>query len=121
MNVSEWNELTTHTWWSIYDEESFEREIDFGNVILDFNAPKEIPDGIYTIKYYAGKHNEGEGFGAIVENGKFVPEPTEAAIFEAVCRAYDKEPTEEADLGSIFIEYLNWDEENKVIVVTIGT
>ena len=140
MTIGEWNSKPFNMVWSIYNEESYneyddkpygsspEKDVeDYESILLDLTAPEGVPDGMYPVYHCAGlnKHDEGKSVGVMVCNGQFVPEPTQASVFEAVCQSYgvtaDDVRTGKEFINHVFIEGLDWDDERRAFKVTTGS
>ena len=133
MTNGEWREAGFKMSWSIYDHESWETFIAMAddleedeakaahnNILLDLSAPKGMPDGIHTVR-----HIFGHAHGVEVRNGQFVPAPTDDAMYAAVCRSYglDQDSIQKgiAPIDHVYIEIVEWDEEDKELLVFIGS
>ena len=132
MTIGEWWNLGFKMVWSINDEDSW-REFDkidtytcteeqwkeaYDNILLDFTAPEELPDGTYTVMHHG--YYWAKGFGALVQNRQFIPVPTEAAILEAVCQSYGISVNDlkrgRAGIDHVYIEGFRWDGETLEVV-----
>ena len=134
MTIDDWEAMGFVMIWAIYNEKSYEayesREFsnpedanrDYGKILLDFSAPKDIPDGVHTV-YHGGYDDQGHGL--LVKNRKFVPVPTEAAVLEAVAKTFDITANDvrngKEGLDYVFIEDFKWDKEKNMIDVIIGS
>ena len=146
MTIEEWDKNEFYTIWSIHDEKSesykYYNDLDtlykyykgafsnydllskaYGQIELDLRAPDGVPDGMYPV-YHKGCTREG-GKLVVVQDGCFVPVPTEASIFDAICRSYDT--TTDAvirgkdGIDHVFIEDMVWDDTNKSFDVMTGS
>ena len=140
MTVGEWRSKNYNMRWSIYDEDSYhafdakpytskeQSKTDYGAILLDLRVPAGTPDGIHKVRHRSGWKDmpqEGVSVGVVVKNGLFLPDPTEATVFEAVCKSYN---VPEADirarrnvLDHVFIEEFEWDPEWGGLEVTTGS
>ena len=141
MTIGEWRKAGFVMRWSIYDQESKsaydawleetedpdpkEERQRYMNIRLDLSVPAGTPDGAHRVR--TGKREVGgQRLGrAVVKNGRFIPAPTERAIFEAVCAEYgiteEDVITGRAGLDHIYIEKLSWDAEQKELSVFMGS
>ena len=107
---------------------------------MDFSAPAEVPDGVYTVVNHShmGAENAqktvlidgytvgvGEAHGLEISNGHFVPEPTAWACFKALCISeginYELVPDGEQISDHIFIEALIFDHQSQKFTVELGS
>ena len=94
--------------WSIYLETK--HEMDFEDTgICDYRT--EVPDGVYDV-YFPYIQKIGKGCGVIVQDGRFAPEPTIAAITDA---------RDMVNYWGVYIEDLMWDEQAQAFTVSIGS
>ena len=154
MTIREWHDNPRFRMrWSIYDEESYaaydakseaiyvaareagrgatieEEQMlqdDYGDVFLDLRAG-DIPEGMHPVYHRSGrkKSDEGRSVGVLVEDGYFIIEPTQAAIFEAVCKSYGTTANAvrlgEDFINHVFIEYVTWDAEQRAVCISTGS
>ena len=140
MTVGEWDSKNYKMRWSIYDRESYDafdakpyttkeqNNLDYRTIMLDLRAPAGTPDGIHKVRHQSGWRDmpqEGVSVGVIVRNGLFLPDPTEATVFEAVCKSYNVPETSiRARLNVIdhvFIEQFKWNPEWGGLEVQTGS
>ena len=138
MTIFEWAEQGYQMEWAIYDAESWAafnqrckdeklEGMDFciahDALVLDFRAPEGTPDGTHQVYHARSRGRSGWGEGAVVKDGHFVPTPTEAAAFAAVCRSHGLEPSQvesaddSAGIESLFIEGWSWDADKQALQV----
>ena len=136
MNIGEWGSGDRKMVWTIYapgwekayhdalpadatDEEDMR---EFNKVELDLTAPEGTPDGTLTVVHASGK---GVAEGVEVKDGQFVPDPTSAAAYAAVCRSYGvdeaKIASDEIVIDHVFIERWEWNEDEQVLVLVTGS
>ena len=87
------------------------------------SAPEELPNGtdrIYEAFYEPKQFAEG----VVVQDGQFVAEPTQLAMLQAVCFTHqiDRElaKTKEKIPHHVFIERMEWDQDNEAIRLITG-
>ena len=107
---------------------------------MDFRAPAEVPDGVYTVVNHShmGAENAqktvlidgytvgiGEAHGLEISDGHFVPESTAWACFKALCISeginYELVPDGEQISDHIFIEALDFDSQSQKFTVGLGS
>ena len=140
MTVGEWDSKNYKMQWSIYDRESYNAFDDkpyttkeqwktsYDAIVLDLRAPDGTPDGIHKVRHRSGWQDmpqEGVSVGALVKNGLFLPDPTQATVFEAVCKSYNVPDTSiraRLDvIDHVYIEKFKWDPEWGGLEVTTGS
>ena len=137
MTIGQWHANNYNMIWSIRNKESAKAFDDmaltftddtwkqhYDEMMLDFTAPNEVPDGTYRVRYtYVNRVGESEG--VVIENGAFVPAPTEAAVFQAVCQTFGLTPQEARSgprkLSHICIENFRWNQEHNCLEVGVGS
>ena len=123
--------------WSIFagDQDSWNPDTP-----LDYRAPAEVPDGVYTVVNHSlmGAENAqktvlidghtvgvGEAHGLEIMGGHFVPEPTARACFKALCISEGINPELVPDgehvSDHIFIEELDFDPQSQKFTVGLGS
>ena len=140
MTQGEWRDQNYRMVWSIYDQQSYDaysakphtnREksrADFREILLDLRAPEGTPDGIHKVRHssgWKGMPKYGVSVGVIVKDGYFLPDPTEATIFVAVCKSYGiSESSIQARhhvIDHVFIESIQWDSQWGGLLVITGS
>ena len=118
---SDWRALKLPMIWSIYEIAADENVDDW---VLDLSTA--APDGVFSVRCGDGPYASG----VTVEGGRFVPEPTAHACYEAAARAYtltgryglDEEGIRKcAEIDHCYIEELRWDPAARVFELTVGS
>ncbi len=123
--------------WSIYSGTPGDLTMD---TPMDLSAPEGVPDGIYTVVNHSNIGAEfaekttiqegftvgiGEAHGLEIQNGRFVPEPTARACFEALCISQGIDPSlvpQGVQVSDhIFIEEFDFDPESRKFIVGLGS
>ena len=132
MNIREWSERNSPLEWSIYDKDSYqaaedyERERGFDvdryeQIELDFSAPKNIPDGVFTITCYPYEYKV---FGLEVKNGQFDPDNADEIIYQATALndgVLDEELGYKPQIHHRFVEAFRWYKDTAIIEVVMGS
>ena len=140
ITIQDWREMGLQMVWSIHNEEDRQRHQqtrfqtdeeardDYRRTRLDLEAPEGMEDGVYGAFHRSGWRDmpeRGESHGVTVQEGRFLPEPTDAAIFEAVCRSYRVDPQEapegRARIDHVFIEKVTHHPGNRMLEVFTGS
>ena len=140
MTIGDWRNKNYRMIWSIYDKNSYaefnakpyytreQSRADYRQILLDFRAPENTPDGIHKVRHgsrQSGLPDEGVSVGIIVRDGHFLPDPTEATVYEAVCKSYaipqEAILARRRVLDHVFIESFEWDPEWGELIVTTGS
>ena len=123
MTVKDWEDAGYRMVWCIYDPESerkfkekwTEHTEEYDKILLDMSSPAGTPDGTHVVRqsgFCNGEIRTERVMGVEVSGGRFVPGPTDQAIFEAACRSYGLNPLEVQEerqsLNHVFIEEINW-------------
>ena len=132
----QWHEMGFNMVWSIMDsaeqkrvnmipydpkkEEEFWKE--WESVPCNLSAPEGLADGGYKVAVSYPKNSPAVGVVEILD-GKFVPVPTDRAVFKAVCASYGISVEEGLKKGihHVFIESFKWDEERNILIVGLGS
>ena len=133
MTKGEWVEASFNMAWCIYNNEDItayrnglktdeDPLLTWQKLRLDFSAPAGTPDGVHKVQHQS-KLGIGHAEGVVVKDGLFVPEPTQRAVFEAVCMSCRLDPETASlndlhRLGHYLIEDFKWDDQHHVLEVS---
>ena len=93
MTKSEWVKASFKMAWSIYNTEgiaafrnalsqSQNPPLTWQEIRLDLSAPPRVPDGVHNVLHQSAIGRAYAG-GVVVKDGRFVPEPTQQAVFNS--------------------------------------
>ncbi len=140
MTIGNWDDKNYRMSWSIYDQKSYaefeakpyttrqQSRADYMQILLDLRAPEGTPDGIHKVQHrsgWTGMPTPGVSVGVIVRDGRFLPDPTEATVYEAVCKSYAIPEAailaRQDVINHVFIESFEWDPEWGGLLVHTGS
>lgn len=137
VTIGDWHRRCPYMTWQPADAESYEsfRSRAFPDeeafaaayeaVILDLTAPRELPDGNYSIFCDRGG-TPSRTPGVTVRLGNFIPENIHNTAFEVLCRSYGINP-DHVRTGSHpvpdhrHIEKITWDPAMAALILQVGS